>query len=122
MTILDLDPDPLAYGVALARFEFLLLDELGFGLDIYSSAVSGETEGLSHVSPKTGRAVTRAEAEPYLDKLLPLPGFMKGEGAPDVGEIAEGFRLTGHFLDRHVWTARQISPPATRAQLIAMLE
>ncbi|UJQ95663.1 DNA repair protein RecO [Mariluticola halotolerans] len=119
--ILDGEGDSLVLGAALARFEFFLLDELGFGLDIFSCALTGETTNLTHVSPKTGRAVTRTAAEPYIEKLLPLPTFLQGDVTPGLGDISNAFRLTGHFLAMHVWTARQIAPPTTRDRLIGML-
>ena len=43
--------------VYYSYFEYYLLDFLGVGLDISECAVTGKTEGLSYVSPKTGRAV-----------------------------------------------------------------
>ena len=112
------DPDRFTLGAALARFELTLLDELGFGLDLSSCAATGATVGLTHVSPKTGRAVCRAAAEPYLDRLLALPRFLSTGEAPEPASIAAAFRLTGHFLDRHVWSARGIDPPATRDAVV----
>lgn len=114
-----LDPgrSPENLGAALVSFELTLLDELGFGLDLSSCAVTGSTEDLTHVSPKTGRAVTRAAAEPYLPRLLALPAFLVDGGGASEADIAAGFRLTGHFLDMHVWSPRQIAPPATRDAL-----
>ena len=109
-------------GAALARFELTLLDELGFGLDLLSCAATGATTGLTHVSPKSGRAVSRAAAAPYLDKLFPLPAFLIDEqGNPTRSDIAAGFALTGYFLDRHVWAPRQIEPPSTREALVGIL-
>ena len=58
---------------SLVRFELLLLSELGFGLDLESCAVTDATEKLVAVSPRSGRAVSAAAAEPYQGKLLPLP-------------------------------------------------
>ena len=102
-------------GPALARFELTLLEELGFGLDLLSCAATGATTDLTHVSPKTGRAVSRTAAQPYLDKLLALPAFLlDDEAAVLPGEVAAAFALTGYFLDRHVWLPRQIDPPPTR--------
>ena len=46
----------------LIRWEAVLLADLGYGLDLTSCAVTGETAGLAFVSPKTGRAVTAAGA------------------------------------------------------------
>ncbi len=105
----------------LARFEIFLLEELGFGLDLYSCALSGETKGLSHVSPKSGRAVIGENARPYLDKLLPLPSFLINETEPSKEDIANSFALSGHFLNKHIWQIRQINPPSTRQALIDLL-
>src|SRR4051812_20510944 len=42
---------------AYVRWELELLGELGFGLDLTHCAVTGATEDLRYVSPRTGRAV-----------------------------------------------------------------
>jgi DNA repair protein RecO (recombination protein O) len=110
--------EPLALGEALARFELTLLEELGFGLDLSSCAATGATADLTHVSPKSGRAVSRAAAEPYLDRLFPLPGFLRSRETASPADLRAAFRLTGHFLDEHVWRVRMIEPPATRDALI----
>ena len=46
-----------------------LLAELGFGLDLDRCAVTGITTDLAYVSPRTGRAVSRAAGLPYRDRL-----------------------------------------------------
>lgn len=114
LSLIDSPPD----GIALARFELALLDELGFGLDLTSCGATGTTGDLTHVSPKTGRAVSRAAAAPYVDRLLPLPSFLAARGNASPDDIRAAFRLTGHFLDRHIWSARQIEHPAIRDSLI----
>lgn len=108
-------------GAELARFEMFLLEELGFGLDLETCAVTGVHENLTHVSPRTGRAVCSEAAAPFADRLLRLPGFLMGNERIEEGDVAAAFRLTGHFLDRHVWAARQIEPPSTREWLIEQL-
>ncbi|HVY77535.1 MAG TPA: DNA repair protein RecO [Solirubrobacterales bacterium] len=118
---LDDGKDRLALGAELARFELTLLDELGFGLDLSACAVTGQTTDLTHVSPKTGRAVSREPAKPYCDRLLVLPQFLIGEATASAADVAAAFRLTGHFLHMHVWDARQIEPPAVRDALIEAL-
>ena len=107
----------------LVRWELGLLDELGFGLDLESCASTGETSHLVYVSPKSGRAVGRDAGEPYKDKMLALPGFLlPGNGAdPAQDDIANGFRLTGYFLDKHVWHVRDLKPPPARARLVDLL-
>ncbi len=99
-------PSAKGWGAALVRYELLLLAELGFGLDLDRCAVSGTNDALVAVSPKSGRAVSAAEAEPHAGKLLPLPRFVRESGLASWEEIAQGLRLTGHFLGRDVLTDR----------------
>lgn len=85
---------------AYIRWEVGFLAALGFGLDLTACAVTGETDDLSHVSPRTGRAVSRAAAAPWGDRLLVLPGFLQGRGGGGPAEVLAGLALTGHFLER----------------------
>src|ERR1700677_1725963 len=84
----------------LIRWETVLLTDLGFGLDLASCAVTGATEALAFVSPKTGRAVTAEGAGIWSNRLLRLPPFLTGtiESGPE--DWRDGLRLTGHFLAR----------------------
>jgi len=92
------------------RFELAILAELGFGLDLSSCAATGETTDLIYVSPKSGGAVSRSAGEPWRDRLLPLPAFLRADGEEHLGwsdqDLADGFRLTGLFLLRHVLEPR----------------
>jgi DNA repair protein RecO (recombination protein O) len=100
--LLDLLGQSEIWPLAYLHWEVALLEDLGFGLDLTSCAVTGATEGLAYVSPRTGRAVTRAGAGDYADRLLPLPPCLLRQGdAPDT-EIAQGFRLTGYFLTENL--------------------
>ncbi|MBY6242761.1 DNA repair protein RecO [Methylosinus sp. Sm6] len=101
----------------MARFELALLQALGFGLDLERCALTGATEHLAYVSPKTGRAVTRDAGAPWSDRLLPFPAFLReASSAPaDPAELAAAFRLTGHFLSRDVFTPRGLAAPQARA-------
>ena len=121
MALIDGDWDRAPLGIELARFEMFLLEELGFGLDLETCAVTGAHENLTHVSPKTGRAVCAEAAEPYRDRLFALPGFLSADVLATSADIAAAFVLTGHFLDRHIWTPRQIAQPATRDWLLRHL-
>ena len=101
------------------RWEALLLADLGYGLDLAACAATGATGNLTHVSPRTGRAVSAAAAAPFADRLLPLPAFLLDpQSAGDPAEWAAGLRLTGHFLARDVWAARDRPPPAARDRLL----
>jgi len=114
-------PSVSGWGAALVRYELLVLAELGFGLDLERCALTGSNDALVAVSPKTGRAVSAAEAEPYAGKLLPLPGFVRDGGSASWQEIAQGFALTGHFLMRDLITDRSRPLGEARARLVERL-
>ena len=114
-------PSASGWGAALVRYELLLLAELGFGLDLDSCAVTGANDDLVAVSPKSGRAVSAAEAEPYAGKLLPLPRFVREGGQGGWAEIAQGLDLTGHFLARDLLTDRAAPLFEARARLVDRL-
>jgi DNA repair protein RecO (recombination protein O) len=95
------------------RFELVLLEDLGFGLDLSECAVTASTSDLRFVSPKTGRAVSAGVAEPYRDRLLKLPGFLAPEGgAPSANDLVDGLALTGFFLERVAQEHGAILPQA----------
>ena len=71
--LLDLLGQDEIWPLAYLRWELALLEETGFGLDLAVCAVTGADEGLVFVSPRTGRAVSRAGAGDWADRLLPLP-------------------------------------------------
>lgn len=101
----------------IIRFEMLLLDELGFGLDLSRCAATGVPDDLVYVSPKSGRAVSRAAGRAYHDRLLNLPRFLhrrESGNPPSAADLAHGFRLTGFFLDRHVLAPRGWNLPEVR--------
>jgi DNA repair protein RecO (recombination protein O) len=114
-------PSANGWGAGLVRYELLLLAELGFGLDLEHCAVTGGNVDLVAVSPKSGRAVSAAEAEPYAGKLLPLPTFVRHGGPAAWKEIAEGLDLTGHFLMRDVLTDRSRPIGDARGRLVDRL-
>jgi DNA repair protein RecO (recombination protein O) len=91
-----------AWPADYVRWELELLTALGFGLDLTQCAVTGDRDDLAFVSPKTGRAVSRAAGQGYIDRLLPLPAFLLGDARSDRSDHLAGLRLTGWFLDRHV--------------------
>jgi DNA repair protein RecO (recombination protein O) len=129
-------PEPVLYAASCAlldrlgasgwaedyvRWELGLLDALGQGLDLASCAITGGRAGLTHVSPRTGRAVQGAAAAAWADRLLPLPGWIAGgEAAASPADLADGFALTGHFLDRAFAALRgEGTLPEARARLAA---
>lgn len=114
--ILDNLHDPVDSGELFVRFELAVLNDLGFGLDLTECAATGLRTDLIYVSPKTGRAVCSTAGAPYAERMLSLPAFL-GEGqskAADRDSLAAAFRLTGHFLHRHVYDPRGLNENAAR--------
>ncbi|HTV31920.1 MAG TPA: DNA repair protein RecO [Methylocella sp.] len=110
----------------MVHFEAEILAQMGFGLDLSVCAATGSRTDLIYVSPKSGRAVSKAAGEPYKARLLPLPAFLL-EGArepnPPAAEICDGFRLTGFFLMRDLFEPRgQTLPDARSAYLAAFVK
>lgn len=102
------------------KWEMNLLDQLGFGLNLHSCAVSGLTDALIYVSPRSGRAVHRDHAGNYADRLLALPTFLQPELATTlVSEKAlmDGLNLTGHFVSRRVFSLINKELPTARLRL-----
>ena len=112
---------PMDWQVQYVCWECELLAALGFGLDLGRCAVTGATDDLAYVSPRTGRAVSRAAGLPYHHKLLPLPQFLWGAGPADQQQIALGMALTGHFLAHHVFLPQGRALPAARVRLAERL-
>ena len=107
----------------VVRWELALLDELGFGLDLAACAATGSSRDLAYVSPKSGRAVSAEAGEPYKDRLLALPAFLRAGAAGGVSaeDVLAGFALTRHFLEARVLSQRNLEMPEARARLLAYL-
>ena len=119
--LLDMLDQAEVWPLAYLKWELRLLEEMGYALDLDSCAVTGATEGLVYVSPKTGRAVSEKGAGEWADRLLPLPPVLRG-GNGSAAEIVEGLKVTGHFLTAHL--ARDLGGkplPEARARFIDAL-
>jgi DNA repair protein RecO (recombination protein O) len=129
--ILDYADKPQITTHLIIRFEVALLEELGFGLTLNKCVVSGSKQNLVWVSPKSGCAVCQTEGEPWAAKLLPLPQFLVQTAPGSVSDtpstiasnddLKAGMRLTGHFLERHVYRPRAIAPSDERSKLLGEL-
>jgi len=109
-----------AYHHVLYQWE--LLKSLGYGLDLRECALSQHTQGLTHVSPKTGRAVCGAFAQAYLHRLIPLPPFLlqadRTSPPPfhqvSAQEVEQGRLLVRFFSHKHLeemWGSPPLSSP-----------
>ena len=110
------------WAATYVRWELCLLEEIGFGLDLSACAVTGASEGLAYVSPKTGRAVTAKGAGDWADRLLPLPPGLAGGAALSPEEVLVGLKLTGFFLDRELRPVLHDRPlPEARSRLVDLM-
>lgn len=117
--IADLEaPDYAAHYVV---WELRLLGELGYGLDLSACAATGVVDDLVYVSPRSAQAVSRAAGAPYRDRLLPLPAFLKGGNSMTARDVLDGLRLTGYFLDRHVFQPHGGRLPDARERFVSRL-
>ena len=103
-------------------WELVLLDELGFGLDLSQCAVTCVKNNLSYISPKSGSAVSMKCAGEWSKRLLPLPKSLLGL---DVGhsDLIQGLMVTGYFLENKLAPAlgnRNI--PAARSRFLELLK
>ena len=115
VTYKNADVWPLAY----LQWEKQILSELGFALDLTSCAVTGSTDELCYVSPKTGRAVSAEGAGEWADRLLPLPPVLAGTGDATDDDIVQALDVTGHFLEHKVLKGLgDVQMPAARLRLI----
>ena len=113
---------PDIWPAIFVRFEAGLLEDLGFGLDLGSCAVTGTVDDLVWVSPRTGRAVSLEAGRPYADKLLKLPPFLLGAQAGLAeGDVGSGLDLTGHFLEQFVFHPQNRPLPPARVWMIDKL-
>ena len=114
---------PDIWPAVYVRFEAGLLQDLGFGLDLSTCAATASTDDLVYVSPRTGRAVSRAAGAPYAERLLPLPPFLlSAQHGLGEGDVGDGLTLTGHFLESFVFAPLNKPLPPARVWLIERLK
>jgi DNA repair protein RecO (recombination protein O) len=105
----------------LVRFELLVLQELGFALDLERCVVTGSPNDLAYVSPRTGRAVSRAGAGDLAARLLQLPAFLTADVPASAADLVAGLLLSGHFLARQALAPADKPLPAVRERLITLI-
>lgn len=116
-------PDPGDWGALYVRWELGLLAEMGYGVDLTACAATGTQTGLTHVSPRTGRAVSARAAAPYAGRLLALPAFLvPGRGGPAANhplqDVLDGLSLTGFFLEHRLFATLHGPIPGARPRLL----
>ena len=86
-----------------AHLENSILREVGYGLDLDTCVVTGQSHDLSYVSPKSGRAVSLSAGEQYKDKLLKLPQcFLLKTEPTELVEVEQISKTLIYFFQRYV--------------------
>lgn len=117
--LLDLLGQTEIWPLAYLRWEQVLLEDMGFGMDLSACAVRGVNEDLAYVSPKTGRAVSREAAGEWANRLLPLPPVLAGKGDADNAQISVALGTTGFFIEKRLIASLGDRPmPAARQRLL----
>ena len=118
--LLDTMDDADIWPAIFVRWELGLLQDLGFGLELGQCAATGVRDDLAYVSPRSGGAVSREAGAPYADRLFRLPPFLVSSqaGVDHADDIAEGLRITGHFLERHFYAPLGKHLPDARIRLM----
>ncbi|WP_120495441.1 DNA repair protein RecO [Kiloniella sp. EL199] len=106
------------WGEIYVRWELAQLSALGFGIDLSACAGGGSNDQLAYISPKSGRAVSLAIGEPYKDKLFPLPLFLLGREGGGAVEVYQGLKISGYFLERHLFHPHDKTLPSVRDRLV----
>lgn len=121
VSAIEAAPAARGWAAALARYELVMLAELGFGLDLARCVVTGASDDLAWLSPKSGAAVSRAAASGHEAKLFALPPFLASGGEASWPEILAALRLTGHFVARDLLADARADAAGARTRLIDRL-
>ncbi len=106
----------------MARWELGLLAELGFGLTLDRCASTGARDNLIYVSPRSACAVSAEAGEPYKDKLLPLPAFLRGASVEaTLSEAIDALSTTGHFIETRILHLSDKQLPEARLRVVELL-
>ncbi len=117
--LLDLLDDQVVWPLAYLKWELALLDVLGFGLDLTACAVTGQTQDLAYISPKSGRAVSRSGAGEWADRLFPFVPLLSGAEEFVFDDLVTAFKITGYFFENHVVKGLGLKTfPAARGRFI----
>lgn len=120
--LLDHLGDPDIWPALMARWELGLLAELGFGLTLDRCAATGARENLIYVSPKSASAVSAEAGEPYKDRMLPLPAFLRDSSADATrADALDGLTTTGHFIETRILHLASQELPEARQRVVALL-
>ena len=94
-----------------------LLDELGYGLDLERCAVTHKSEGLSYISPKTGRAVIDSVGFEYKERLFVFPQMYKDHDYINYDDVKNALMINEYFISSRALEPFGYEFPQCRKQL-----
>jgi DNA repair protein RecO (recombination protein O) len=118
ISVLD---DPFAIVAGYVKCEVNLLSELGFALDISKCAVSGSTDDLCYISPKTGKAISKEAARGYENKLFKNNAFLMGYEC-EMKDVYDTLEMCGFFIKRNLLAHKNLTLPAARVRLAELIK
>ena len=121
LEILTHADDLSLWGASYIKWELAFLSAMGYGVDLSSCASTGDTDDLIYVSPKSGRAVSKAAGAPYKGKLLALPPFLQSLADPppaSASDLRDALTMTGYFLEHCLYAPHHKPIPEARAALV----
>jgi DNA repair protein RecO (recombination protein O) len=102
----------------LVDLELTLLKYAGIMLDFSACAATGSQQDLVFVSPRTGRAVSKAAGFPYQDRLLSLPPCLTEAKRREISlsskELLAVLELNEYFLNRYLFGLHGLKLPEAR--------
>ena len=118
----DLLIHPDMWCVGYFYWELALLDALGFGLDLSKCVVTGDTENLLYLSPKSGCAISRQAAGEWADRLLPMPRIVM-EKDKNISDVFDGLQVLSYFWLNKVIPAMGVKTmPKARERFIDIMQ
>ena len=95
---------------------------MGFGIDLSECALTGESDTLKWVSPKSGRAVSSEAGKKWSKKLLKIPSFLlNSKQDTNNNDLIDGLNLTGYFLKKQIYSELNKELPSSRKKIIDSL-
>jgi DNA repair protein RecO (recombination protein O) len=113
---------PDIWCVGYFYWELALLEALGFGLDVSKCVVSGDTENLEYLSPKSGCAVSQQAAGQWADRLLLMPRILM-EKDKKTSDVFDGLLVLSYFWLNKVIPALDVKTiPMARQRFMDLMQ
>lgn len=104
-------------------WEMQLLSQLGHAGSLERCKGAFKHGETIYISPRNGKAASRAEAGAFLDRMIPVPGFLMGKKTASAPEIRQGQQMTTMLLKNFALPASKLKElPPQRLEVIAAMD